>query len=420
MAAVTNNDFRVNSSSLQVPSQGSGKEQRDAAVLNEVARSLREIAGEAGAVRTRDPQSGRGEVSSEKLKAIMVELMLLLSDHQIAIAEKGKERSDRDASIGTSISDAMQSRLDEAKAFLQGTVDDLKQGRVWGAVAKVAGVALTALATVSCPALVAAVVVGMTVLSESGVLSKVTQGISEELQKQGMSRDEANLMAAGIVVLVVTAVSAGAGAAAAGTGTAASTGRAAASEAGTATASRGSQAVGMGVIGGSTAIGATNFGSYLAAIVTSGMAEGTEKEALTFAIQIAVTLATLAAGLSAGAAAGSGPSVLERFNGSKATALLEASRVTTQVATVTEVGAGIGEGITQMGLADKTVKLARVEAENDFLKANLDAVSKGETARRQQLVAVLKGLTQHTAEIGRGFVAGAKAVTDALQEKEQN
>ena len=152
------------------------------------------------------------EANLEKL------LAYLQLDNEERQAEMAKERLEINK-------DSFKTEHDDRSKKIQKTLDDMdkaekarKASRVFGwimaALAVVAAVvACVATGGVAVGAVVGALVaVGMQVMTETGVMDKLTEGLTDLLQKTGMSKQAAQILAAILITAAVIAVSAGAGA----------------------------------------------------------------------------------------------------------------------------------------------------------------------------------------------------------------
>ena len=152
------------------------------------------------------------EANLEKL------LAYLQLDNEERQAEMAKDRIEINK-------DSFKTEHDNRSKKIQKTLDDMdkaeksrKASRIFGWLMAALAVVVAVIACVATGGLAvgavvgALVAIGMQVMNETGVMDKLTQGIAELLEKTGMSKQAAQILAALIITAAVIAVSAGAGA----------------------------------------------------------------------------------------------------------------------------------------------------------------------------------------------------------------
>ncbi|MBS0605014.1 MAG: hypothetical protein JSS60_08300 [Verrucomicrobia bacterium] len=448
------------------------------ALLFHLSKALEEVMGEvnSGASKASDKIVSfnfKGMAENEKfsnnsqipgnasMQQAIGQLMGLLAELEGEIAKWGNEKSQINSQVGTAMLNEMTAQVNEAQSELQKVIDSQSSSDFWSVFTKVAEVVLAVvLSTVAIlcgqPEL-AVIIIAMTVLAVSGLMDKATEGISDLLQKAGMSPEAANLLSAAIIIvatIVITIATCGATASAAadavtdetvevaeestemttfsdsseGSSTSESTSSESAQQSQNVskwqrlvnaakwlrenTFGRLPKIVNLGIVAGSMAVGSTNFGQYLAAEVLSKIKDGKEKEALTILIETIVTLLAALAGAGAGATAASTSSLYQLTNIST---VLKGLMATEFAVGLAQGGAQIKQGSVQTDLSNETEVLGEIQAFITELQALTNMNNSQMTADTKTLSGQLKAHSEEMATLSADVVKEGQALAQVLQ-----
>ncbi len=389
------------------------------------------------------PTAAQGGPSDSSMQQLLGELMGLLATLESQIAQWGNQRAQADSSVNKALVTDADAQMNTVNKDLATQAADKTAQQTESNVMKYVGIGvgvLIAAVAILCgqPEL-AAIVIVMTVLSASGAMDKATQALSTELQKAGMSENDANILASAIIIaatIVVTIVVGGASAACVAEDISEDTANAAtdmtdettnstdqttentANKANNATKTsknpftRFPKSVNLGVLAGSQAVMSTNFGQYLAAIILSGMPDGTTKEMLTGLIEVIVDLLAALAGGGASAAECSGGTI-GLF--SKFANVLKVMQYAKIGAYAVQAGGQITEAITDIKLALDTFSLGQGQSLLTLLQALISMNSGAITADTKALTSMLRAHSQELASMTVSLNEAPAAVAKVLQ-----
>lgn len=149
--------------------------------------------------------------SSKAFADAMAAMVLALQQLQIDITEFSQKKASYDAGISQEQVALAQHNLQQAIQALQ----KVQSEGFWEKFAEAFVAAFSAIAAViTCnPELL--IITAISILAMTGVMSKITQGISDVLQDMGVPKDAADVIAAAVVVIIVMVATLGMGEAAA-------------------------------------------------------------------------------------------------------------------------------------------------------------------------------------------------------------
>lgn len=407
----------------------------------------------AAATDVEDTSNNSQVPTDASMQEAMGKLMGLLSDLEGKIAQWGTNKALMNSEVGNSLMNEMQSQVTQAQTELQKVLDNQKTSDFWSTFTKVAEAvvgAIICVAAIMCgqPEL-AAIVFVMTTLAVSGLMDDATKGISKLLQKCGCTSEEANIIAATILVvasIAVTMATCGAGA----PGTVEATTDAAASVAETSAETASATAmstetvaessseiteesqsftqrlmnskynifknlpknVNLGIVAGSMAIGNTNFGGYLAAVLLEHMKENGTKEGLTIAIEVLVDLLAAIAGMGAGATVATGSAATQLKN---ASTLMDVLVKAQAAAGIAQAGGQFGTASAEFDLAEITGEVGVTQATLSLLRSMVMMNGSQSQADEKALSSQLRVKAEGLATTGSDLVKASAALAQVLK-----
>jgi hypothetical protein len=150
--------------------------------------------------------SSSGGVSSDEMAEMMAELALALQTLQVNITKAGQEKATYDANIAQIQNEVAKTNLDNAIKQIQKSESESWWQKLIGWIVAVVS-AIAAIVTFN-PELL--VITAISVMAATGLLSKITEGITDVLEKI-MPADVAKVIAAVIVIVVIMICSLGTG-----------------------------------------------------------------------------------------------------------------------------------------------------------------------------------------------------------------
>jgi hypothetical protein len=216
MAIKIENQILINNPTLLVEEEKEQAKQRKqllalATVLKELEGGLASTRGSIEAAATDTPQAAAQDSENSPFETAMAQMALVMQLLEVKIAEADHSKSQSDEVIAKAEATRAQEVLQEVKQKLQ----DIADARAKQAVADfwtklVSWVAAVVVAVISIAfgqVEIAVLALTMTTLATTGAFEKMADGISELLQKAGMSKMAADIVAKVFVLVVVIAVS---------------------------------------------------------------------------------------------------------------------------------------------------------------------------------------------------------------------
>ena len=131
--------------------------------------------------------TSNGAPTNAEMQKMMGELMGMLTELEGKIAEYGNKNANMNSAVGKDLIKEMQAEVKKANDELKKIIEEEKQSSFWSIFTKVVegvvGVLLTGIALLCGQPELAAIALVFTVLSLSGGMNKITQGLSDVISQ---------------------------------------------------------------------------------------------------------------------------------------------------------------------------------------------------------------------------------------------
>ncbi len=178
---------------------------------------IREMSNELAKILSHGKSVGSAGPSNGQLVEAMGAMTTFLNNLQDIIAQFGQSKAQNDTTIGQDYVNQSENNMQLASYQSQKIAAEEAEQNSLGTAMKwiegVAGAIMAAVAIATGNIGLAAIIITMTVMQETGAMTDITSSISQDLQKDGMSQTDANYLASAIVVVVVLVATLGTSAA---------------------------------------------------------------------------------------------------------------------------------------------------------------------------------------------------------------
>jgi hypothetical protein len=401
--------------------------------------------------------------SNAQMQESIGQLMELLAQLEGEIAKYASKKAQANASLGQSLMSEMGAQVKRANEELQNVLQDQNHSDFWSKFIKVAeivaAVVFCAVALLLGQPELFAIILVFTVLSQSGAMDKITQGladvISQILVAAGVPKATADTVAkvlADVIIIaasiIITVATCGAGAGAVvdelaedgiemtdmtlnSTDETVTTAEDIApkvesygqklqntlSKAGNAIKENNpfnkvSKTTNLGIVAGTQAAGSANFSADLTSAILLRMPEGKAKDLAKEILQTILSLLTLIAGAGAGASACAGPAAYQLKNVAAAVKVFTGLQI---AASVGQATGETGQGVTYTNLAVNTNDQGITQALLSILQGLINMNTKQSNADTKALSAKMKTWATEISTLGTNLNLAGAAVARELQ-----